>query len=224
MFNRVLVVEDIEIANYGIIKTLVDNKIVSENSIVHTPYCDKAMAEVAGALKEKNPFDLMITDLSFDRNYRDERIPSGKELIDKVRGIQPKIKIIVYSIEDKAIKVKSLFSKQKINGFVSKDGYDSRELLDAITQVHEGKTYTSSHLSNILDRKNLIELNEFNTKLVKKLASGYSQKEVAQHFKLENITPNSVSIIEKRLEKLKDDFNAKSTTHLIVILKDFGLI
>lgn len=224
MFKKILVVEDIEIANYGIIKILVDKNIISKTRIMHTQYCDKAIIFFKQALQNNEPFDLVITDLSFDRNYWAEDIASGVELIKKLRFFHPNIKIIVYSIENKISKINSLFSDLKINGFVAKDGYDAKELINAVTEVYTGKVYKSSQLQNLLDQKKSMELTDYQKILIEKLLEGLSQREVQQYFKKHNITPNSISIIEKRIEKLKIDFGANNTLHLIAILKDFGLI
>ena len=224
MFKRILVVEDIEIANYGIVKTLTDNNLISSNNITDTEYCDNAFIQVRKALADDEPYDLLITDLSFDKNRRDERISSGVELIDKIRAIQTDIKVIVYSVEDKISRIKSLFTKQLINGYVCKNSNDSQELIRALFDVYSGKTYKSSSIAHNWNKKNRIQLNDYNTNLLKLLADGHSQKEVSQVFKKNGTEPNSISIIEKRLEKLRDDFNAKNTSHLISIIKDFGLI
>ncbi|WP_298511195.1 response regulator [uncultured Kordia sp.] len=224
MFKKILVVEDIEIANYGIIKILVDKKIILKTGIIHTQYCDKAFVMFKEAMQKKDPFDLVITDLSFERNYWNEDIASGLELIKKIRNIQSSIKVIVYSIENKISKINSLFSDQKINGFVAKDGYDAKELVNAVREVYTGKIYKPTQLQNILDQKKAMELTDYQKILIEKLLEGLSQREVQQYFKKHNITPNSISIIEKRIEKLKIDFNANNTLHLIAILKDFGLI
>ncbi|WP_299677183.1 response regulator [uncultured Dokdonia sp.] len=224
MFTKILIVEDLEIANYGIIKTLIDKKIIREDGITNTQYCDKAIIEFKKAHNENVPFQLLITDLSFDKNHRKEKISSGIELIKEIRKIQSNIKIIVYSIENKPSKIKLLFSKYLINGYICKDGNDSQELINSINAIYENDIYISSHLGDIFNKKNSFELDDYQKLLLRKLADGYTQKQIQKKFQEQNITPYSISIIEKKLEKLRDVFDAKSTTHLITIVNDFGLI
>lgn len=51
-------------------------------------------------------------------------------------------------------------------------------------------------------------------KLIKLLKQGYSQKEISAIFKEQGIKPNSVSIVEKEIKKLKKEYNAKTYFHL----------
>ncbi|WP_075343786.1 response regulator transcription factor, partial [Tenacibaculum agarivorans] len=187
-------------------------------------YCDKALSLIKKAELDNNPFELIITDLSFDKNYGNDQIKSGEELINAIKKTQQSIKIIVYSVEDRAAKVKSLFSKQKIDGYVAKDGFDAKEILNAIDEIHNGKTYISKELEKKLYQKNTIILDDYSKMLSEKLSKGYSIKEIQKHFSEHKIAPYSISSIEKRLEKLKLNFEAKNNSHLIAILKDFGLL
>lgn len=61
-------------------------------------------------------------------------------------------------------------------------------------------------------------MEEINLKIVKLLAKGYKQNEISDYLKKNDIEPNSVSIIEKRLRKLKKAYKAKTNFHLAVIL------
>jgi hypothetical protein len=62
------------------------------------------------ALKDNDPYDLLISDLSFKIDHRQNRLTCGDELIEAVKKIQPHIKTIVFSIEDKSYRIKSLFN------------------------------------------------------------------------------------------------------------------
>jgi transcriptional regulator len=55
-------------------------------------------------------------------------------------------------------------------------------------------------------------------KICQLLAKGMTQREISDHLKLKAIEPNSVSIIEKRIKKLKKEFGAKTFFQLAVIL------
>jgi DNA-binding CsgD family transcriptional regulator len=60
--------------------------------------------------------------------------------------------------------------------------------------------------------------------IVKKMADGHTRLEVSDYLKHREISPNSLSTIEKEIHKLKKQFNAKSSIHLFVILMRQGLM
>ncbi|RNL90316.1 hypothetical protein ED312_06495 [Sinomicrobium pectinilyticum] len=61
-------------------------------------------------------------------------------------------------------------------------------------------------------------MNRLQKIIIKKMAHGYTQPEVAQYLKKREITPNSLSIIEKELQKLKKAYGAQTMVHLFVLL------
>ncbi|MGS2761593.1 hypothetical protein [Sinomicrobium sp. M5D2P9] len=61
-------------------------------------------------------------------------------------------------------------------------------------------------------------MNRIQKIIIKKMADGYQQQEIAQYLKKREITPNSLSTIEKEIKKLKKEFKAQSVVHLFVIL------
>ena len=69
-----------------------------------------------------------------------------------------------------------------------------------------------------------MEIDEFDIQLINLLSKGWSQDDISEDLKTKNISPNSLSTIEKRLNKLKVQFKANNTIHLVAITKDLGLI
>ena len=69
-----------------------------------------------------------------------------------------------------------------------------------------------------------LEIDDFDIKLLNYLAEGYSQEEISKLFKSKNISPSSLSSIEKRVSRLKIHLGAKNTYQLIALSKDIGLI
>ncbi|GGD07193.1 hypothetical protein GCM10011368_06340 [Hyunsoonleella pacifica] len=70
----------------------------------------------------------------------------------------------------------------------------------------------------------IIELDEYDTNLLSLMARGYSAVEISKKMQSSGISPSSLSSIEKRLNKLKIDFKAQNSVHLISIVRDLGLI
>lgn len=222
MFKKVLVAEDFEIANQGVIKVL--NEKIGVMDIHNTEYCDDAYLKFRKAHQEKEPFELLITDLSFIKDHRDQKFNSGIELIDAIKQIQPNIKVIVYSQEDKPERIRKLFDKQQINGYVCKGQNAAKHLVLALQQVYLNHTYIPPKLAGKLNTKNTINLNDFDILILKELANGLTKKEIVEKLRRNKITPNSESMLDKKVGKLFDDFKAKNTTHLIAMAKDLGLL
>jgi two-component system capsular synthesis response regulator RcsB len=222
MFHKVLVAEDLDSISITVDQALKDLTITE---IQHTKYCDDALIKIKKALLENIPYELLICDLSFKTDHRTVHIKSGEELIEAVKKIQPNIKIVVFSIEDKSFRIKSLFNNLGINAYVSKGRESIPELKKAVDGVFNGDTkIISSELSNSLITKSLVEIEMYDIDIIKLLSIGFTLGEIALSFKTKGIIPNGSSSIEKRINKLKTYFNANNNAHLIAITKDLGLV
>jgi len=222
MFKKVIVAEDFDSINLGIEQALTDLGIVD---FQHSKYCDDAFTKIRVALQNNEPCDLLISDLSFKADSRDIKITSGDDLIQKVRELQPEIKIIAYSVEDKSYRIKSLFDNSDINGFVLKGRNSIEELKKAIHLISTSdEKYISPEVASALQEKNNFEIDDLDINILKQLSLGTPQDDISDTFKELNIKPNSKSTIEKRIAKLKDFFKANNTTHLVSITKDMGII
>lgn len=220
MFKKVLVAEDIDSINIGITAAL---KKEFTFSMVSASYCDNAFLKLKKSILDNDPFDLMITDLSFKKDHRIAKIQSGEELIAKVKNMLPSLKVIIYSIEDRAFKINEYLNYLEVDAYVLKGRNSSQDLIKAIRALEQNKTYVSRQLSYKMQSMPALEIDNYDIRLIKALANGLSQQEIALLFKKQNVTPSSLSSIEKRINKLKDYFMAKNTTHLIAIAKDMGL-
>lgn len=189
-----------------------------------TQYCDEAYLQLKKAELEKKPYDLIITDLSFKSDYRNATLVSGEDLIEQIRVDKLAIPIIVYSMKDQLQKVRGLIKKQGINGYVCKDRNGSKELSTAIKAVLAGDLFLSPQVDKALQPKSKMEIDDFDIQLINLLSKGFSQEDISEDLKSKSITPNSLSTIEKRLNKLKIQFRANNTIHLVAITKDLGLI
>lgn len=221
MFTKVLIAEDIDSIHKGIQQI---KKQLDIHEMIHVQYCDDAELKIKRALLDNEPFDLLISDLSFKKDHREERITSGEQLVQVAKSLQPDIKTIVYSIEDRPEKVKFLFSHVGIDGYVCKDRHGLKELVNAIKTVHQDKHYISPQVESVIRGNGIIEFEDYDVQLVNQLANGLTQEQIGLYFKNKRISPSSTSSVEKRLNKLKMDFKANNATHLVAIVKDLGLI
>lgn len=222
MFKKVLIAEDLDAMNLGIQQVLKDLNIVD---FQHSKYCDDAFLKIRAAIQQNEPYDLLISDLSFKTDHRKADIENGDQLVQKVRELQPHIKIIAYSVEDKGFRIKSLFENAEINGFVLKGLNSIEELKKAIHTIStSNERFISPEVASALHEKSNFEIDDTDIKILKYLSGGTSQDEIIEIFKNSDIKPNSKSAVEKRLSKLKDFFKANNTVHLVSITKDMGII
>ncbi|MFC5048429.1 DNA-binding response regulator [Aquimarina hainanensis] len=221
MFTKVLVAEDYEIANQGIIRVLQEE--IGIQNIEEAKYCDEAYLKFRKALQDQTPFELLITDLSFKEDHKVQTRTSGIDLIQDIRKIQPDIKVIVYSQEDRPDKINMLFDVHTIDGYVCKGQQAIKELVDCITGVFQGDTVQPPQLAD-RNTNEMIHLDDLDMILLEELSKGFTKKEIRVKLQEQKIKPNSESAIDKRVSKLFDDFKAKNTTHLVAIAKDLGLL
>lgn len=220
MFKKVLIAEDYETYNLGVIKTLDELQITNYEFV---NYCDDALAKIKKSIVENQPYDLLITDLSFEEDYREQMIKSGRQLILEARELHPDLRIIVFSIENKPKSIEDLFKKYNVNSFVSKGRNDAKELKKAITAVAE-KGYFLPEEIKFSIKKNSIEFSDYDVTLISLLAKGYRQQEIEEHFKKNDIKPYGISSLEKKLNDLRETLNAKNNIEMIVKCKDLGII
>lgn len=222
MFKKVLVAEDLDSISIAVIQVLEDLKVAS---IDHVKYCDDGLLRIKKGLAENAPYDLLITDLSFKSDHRKNQLTSGEDLIEAINKVQPGIKKIVFSIEDKSYRIKSLFNDLGISAYVSKGRNSMEELRKAIEATFNNEEkILSSDLSFSFNDKSLIEIESYDISILSLLAKGYILESISNEFKNLSITPNGTSSIEKRINKLKIYFKANNNVHLIAIAKDFGLV
>jgi predicted membrane-bound spermidine synthase len=84
MFKKVLIAEDHEVANLSVHRT-VQEYGVAETKYVY--YCDDALTWIRNAIREGEPYDLLITDLVFEddivpqKNYTWKRFNQSSKRI-----------------------------------------------------------------------------------------------------------------------------------------------
>ena len=221
MFKKILIAEDLDSISLAVQHVLNELQL---HLYLHDKYCEGALLKIKKAIMDNEPFDLLITDLSFKEDGRESKLASGEDLIEAVKGIQPDIKVIVYSVEEKEYLIKSLFEKLAIDGFVLKGRESLYQLKTAIKTVAQNKTYISPEVHHVLQNKTGSQIDEFDINLLKHLSYGIAQEDMENVFKEKGIKPSSKSTIAQRLGKLKILFKANNPVHLVAIAKDLGII
>ena len=219
MFEKILIVEDFD-STYKSLSTFL--KTMGKPKVDIAPYCDEAYLKCKRAALDQEPYDLLICDLSFKADHRNEKITSGEELSMLLNKELPDLKIIIHSIEDPPSRIRKL--KPFINGYVCKGRKGMEYLKIAIDEVSKGNFYLSPTLEAALNQSNIKELTNYEIQLLRCLAEGYTQDQICAEFMQKGLSPGSKSAIEKRIKELKDEFGAKTNAQLIGIVLSLQLI
>jgi two-component system capsular synthesis response regulator RcsB len=221
MFKRVLIAEDQEMTSISVRKTLEDLGIKQAE---YTYYCDDAYLQIKKNVDSEQPFDLLITDLSFEEDHRKQLLAGGVELITAVKSVQPGIKVLVFSAENKAAVIDVLFKELGINAYVRKARNDAKDLKLGIEAISQNKTYLSAHLKSMVKQKNAYEFSSFDITIISLLSQGTLQKDIPLYLQQNNIKPSGLSSVEKRLNLMKEVLEFTKNEQLVAYCKDFGII
>jgi two-component system invasion response regulator UvrY len=163
------------------------------------------------AMVSANTFDLILLDIN---------IPNGEgfNMIPKIREIQPKVLILIFSSLEEQIYALH-YIKAGANGFLSKNS-SQNEIKRAILSMFESGNYLSQAvqqqlLKNTLESKGngenpLKNLSQRELEVMDMLLEGFWTKEIAIHL---NLTESSVSTYKARI------FEKLSVTTLIEMFK-----
>jgi DNA-binding NarL/FixJ family response regulator len=221
MFEKVLLADDLLSVNHGV-HTILETMGIKQVEAVQ--YCDDAYLRVKKAQQDQQPFHLLITDLSYKKDHRNQKYGSGEALVEALKDQHPELKVIVYSVEDRLQRVRTLITKLGADAYVCKGRKGLTELNTAINDVYNNKTYLSPQVESALKVDTNLEIDDFDIELLKQLSLGLSQDDISSYLKNNNISPFSLSSVEKKINKLKIQFGANNAIHLVAISKDLGLI
>lgn len=223
MFTKILIAEDHGTTVRGLQAILPQSQAKGE--VFVTNYCDDALLKLKAAHTKGEPFDLLISNLLFKTNGRTQNLKSGIQLIEAIRNLNIEMKIIVLSAEAPIGKIRELYDRQLIDGFVEKGPDEINELLEAIKTINSGMSYKSGKISTkLLQFSNLMEITQYDILLIELCADGYTNPEIAMYFKKNGVTPNSLRTIEFHFNSLKILLQVKTTVQLIAKAKDLGII
>lgn len=220
MIRKVLIAEDHESANISVRKTL--EELGAETD--HVYYCDDALAKIINEKKAGRSYDLLICDLYFDEDDLPQKISGGGELITAVREVQPELKVLVFSAENKPAVIDSLFRNQNIDGYVRKARNDARELRTAFEKLSQNQQHYPKHLSDLIKHQHTYNFTDFDITVISLLAQGMPQKNIPDYLRQHKIKPSGLSSVEKKLNQIKAVFEFTKNEQLVAFCKDMGII
>jgi DNA-binding NarL/FixJ family response regulator len=221
MFKNVLIAEDHESANISVQKTLQDLGI---GKVDYAHYCDDALGKIQKGLRNAQPYELLITDLSFEEDGYRQKLDGGAALIAAARQVQPELKVLVFSAENKEAVIRELYQKLSINGYVRKARRDAQELRTAIETIYKNKQHLPLEFRQAIRQKNAHDFTPYDITIISQLAKGMFLKEIPAYMQQQRIKPSSLSSIEKRLNQIKEVLDFSKNEQLVAFCKDKGII
>jgi two-component system capsular synthesis response regulator RcsB len=221
MIKKVLVAEDHESANISVQKTLEELGIIDADYVY---YCDDALMRIQKSKADGQSYDLLITDLSFEKDHRVQKISGGGALIAAAREVDPAIRVLVFSAKRDPATIEMLFDKLEIDGYVRKARNDAKELKAAIAQIDSNQRHFPRHLLQEVQQMNAHEFTEYDITIISLLAQGLLQKDIPVYLQKNQIRPSGLSSVEKRLNYIKEVLEFSKNEQLVAFCKDMGII
>lgn len=221
MITKVLIAEDHESANISIQKTLEDLCITN---VEYVYYCDDALNRIFQKAGTDKSYDLLITDLYFEPDDRKPSLTGGTDLIAAARKIQPDLKVLVFSAENKPVTIEMLYNKFDIDGYVRKARNDARELKLAISEISQHRRYLPRQIIQLINSKNAYEFSDYEITIISLLAQGMPIKDIPDYLHEHQIKPSGLSSVEKKFNHMRDALNFTKNEQLVAFCKDKGII
>lgn len=222
MFKKVLIAEDYPSASISVRKILEEDLRIKLGDTDYVYDCDTALGRIKKALRDGEPYELLITDLSFDEEANHTpTIDNGRDLISAAKAAQADIKVLVFSVENKASIARELVNNFGINAYVPKGRRDMQDLKEAIADIYKGKTFLSK---NLRLEERTYDFTELDKAIIQLLATGKKQKEIPDCLKKMSIKDVGLSSIEKRLHQMRSALDCSNNPQLIAYCKERNII
>ncbi|MBN4057921.1 response regulator transcription factor [Olleya sp. AH-315-K02] len=162
--------------------------------------CDTAYREIEKAVRG-TPFDLVLLDINIPPS-RDRKLLSGEDLGLELKGLFPKVKIIVFTSHNENYRLNNILKTLNPDGFLIKSEIDFKDLIEAINGVLNNIPYYSKTILRLIRRhvNNDFILDKLDRQLLYQLSKGTKTKDLPNYINL------SKSGIELRKRKLKEIF------------------
>ena len=208
----VLMVDDHPMIIEGYKNTLVDNlKSKYDFTIDTASNCEDAI-NLIRKYATTRPYDLTLIDIKLPPSL-DGTITSGEGLAAHVKKLQPKAKVIILTMHTEDGRIHNILHTVNPEGFLIKSDLTSDELLRAVEEVIDGRSYYSAQVNNHFRKMvtNTFSLDQKNLQILHHLARGVQTKNLGNYINL------SLSAIEKRKSHIKELFDIKSANDEVLI-------
>lgn len=203
---NILIVDDHKLVRDGI-KTMLESKEDDYTFII----TEAASGMEAIDIIQKTNIDVVLMD---------QQMPelSGAETVQKIRKINPSLKILAISNYDEIAYINDML-KSGASGYVLKN-IDPNELIKAIETILSGKNYYANDIANKLINVNNLNQNNSKTdkrdsiskremEILKLIASEYNNEQISEKLKIAKRT------VDSHRQNLLNKLGVKNTAGLI---------
>jgi DNA-binding NarL/FixJ family response regulator len=186
---RILIADD-----HALVAEAFKNFLAPDFAVIATVHDGRSLMRAAVALRP----DVILTDVGMP-------LLNGLDAAERIKRISPQVKLIYVTVNQDPGLIAEAF-RRGASGYLLKTAA-ARELVSAIRQVLQGKTYLSSSLVTLVqdlfreleDTKSLRnELTDRQLEVLQLLAEGWSLKEAAG---LLNVATRTVAFHKRRIKK-----------------------
>ena len=217
--TRILIVDDHQLVIlYSLTK-------IGNFDVITTNTCDDALELI---LKHQNnhPFQIVLTDLSFDNGTKATKLNGGEALIKAIKNQNIAIKIGVITGHVETNRIYNVIQNLNPDAYLIKSKCGVTELGFAFEKMRANDFYYSHEVHQKIMSRNILQI-QMDEVAIQVL------KELPNHTKISNlegvILKNDGSVIklrsiETKLSNLRADLNANNNTDLILKAKELGII
>ena len=193
---KILIVDDHPMTVMGYQFTL-EQCLPQDSLLIETAHTqDEALYQIQKA--KKDPFNIIFLDISLPPSS-DGNFTSGDDLGRHIRKICPKTKLIVLTMLNNSLRIKSILQSLEPEAFLIKTEITSDTLSDAFFKVKDGFRYYSKEVYNLIqqDLSDDYQIDEMDRKILYYLSIGEKMKNFPEFI------PLSMATIERRKKNLK---------------------
>lgn len=208
--KQLLIIEDCPFTYQGYVTILNQNHLFNTTfKITHANTCDSANACI-----KKSDYDIIFLDIQLPVS-KNEKFVSGEDLGLLFRNTQPNTKIVVITNISDTTRIMCIVNEIQPDAFIIKAKSDTNDLINAIKNVLNGKTYYCNSLNKLIkncdnnNNNNIVD--DYDRQILYHLANGEKTKDLCK------LIPLSHRAKEVRKTKLKVFLNVNNH-------KNFNLI
>ncbi|WP_299884365.1 response regulator [uncultured Lacinutrix sp.] len=213
-----LIVEDHDLASHSIVETL--------TAYHNYEFVIKQASETDKAAKliRSHHFDLILLDLILKKTNTNAEFFSGDDLLRYIRKIELPTKVIVLSKVDSIEMLDYVINVLGADGYILKSDISLNELLPAIDIVINNGSYISASIAKQFQYyETTLDLDYRDKVILNGLSNGGNHHDIVLQLETKGIQITK-SAVEKRIRKLKERFEAKTTAQLMVKAIKMGII
>ena len=220
--SRILIVDNHKIFLKGLFQSLSN---LGYTSISSATSCYEALHKIKTA-RTNDPFELLLTDLSFECSDANQDLDSGESLIKRLKKENIKIKTIVISAHSETNRVFNVIQNLNPDGDILKNDCDSSELGAALRRVLDGNQFYSHEIHQKIMRRNLvqIQMDEIALQILRALPNHTKIANLEGVIKKANGDDLKLRSIESKLSNLRVDLEANNNIDLVLKAKELGVI